>query len=90
MLLLTRNLGRHGLRVNQKKVAVWTVKQLQKHRCRDIQAIFAKAGDNKSPPFVRSFVDAYFSLSNKQITGLWNGGFFPLLNRLLSPRWSGV
>jgi hypothetical protein len=86
MLLLTRNLDRQGLRVNQKKVELWTVKELEKHRCRRIQAIFAKTGDNKDPKLVRKFVDAYLKLSDAQLAETWNGGI-PLLNRLL---WANI
>jgi hypothetical protein len=86
MLLLTRNLDRHGLRVNQKKVEIWTVKELQKHRCRDIQSIFANRGDNQDPRLVRKFVDAYLKLSDKKLAATWNGGL-PLLNRLL---WANI
>jgi hypothetical protein len=86
MLLLTRNLDRHGLRVNQKKVEVWTVKELQKYRCRNIQAIFAKKGDNKDPKLVRKFVDAYLKISDKNLAASWNSGL-PLLNRLL---WANI
>ena len=92
MLLLTRNLDRYGLRVNQKKVDLWTVKELEKHRCRSIQAIFAKRGDNKAPgdnkdpKLVRKFVDAYFKLSDAQLDKTWNRGL-PLLNRLL---WANI
>ncbi len=82
MLLLTRNLDRQGLRVNQKKVDLWTIKDLEKHRCRKIQAIFSEAGDNKDPKLVRQFVDDYFKLSSAQLAKTWNGGL-PLLNRLL-------
>ena len=49
MLLLTRNLDRYGLRVNQMKVKVWTVEELQKNRCRDIQAIFRQLAGQKEP-----------------------------------------
>ena len=86
MLLLTRNLDRQGLRVNQKKVELWTVKELETHRCRRIQAIFAKPGDIKDPKLVRKFVDAYLKLSDAQLAKTWNGGI-PLLNRLL---WANI
>ncbi len=86
MLLLTRNLDRHGLRVNQKKVDIWTVKELQRHRCREIQAIFANKGDNKDPRLVRKFVGAYLNLSEKRLADSWNRGL-PLLNRLL---WANI
>jgi len=87
MLLLTRHLDRHGLRVNQKKVEIWTVKELQKHRCREIQAIFAKKkGGNKDAKLVRRFVDAYLKLSGKKLTSTLNHGL-PLLNRLL---WANI
>lgn len=86
MLLLTRILDRQGLRVNQKKVDLWTVKELEKYRCRKIQAIFAKPGDNKDPKLVRKFVDAYFKLSDVQLAKTWNRGL-PLLNRLL---WANI
>ncbi len=86
MLLLTRNLDRYGLRVNQKKVEIWTRNELQKHRSRDIQSIFASTGDNKNAKLVRKFVDAYLKLSDKKLAASWNGGF-PLLNRLL---WANI
>ena len=82
MLLLTRNLDQYGLRVNQKKVILWRVEDLEQHRCRNIQAIFAKQGDNKDPELVRKFVDAYLKLSAKELAATWNEGL-PLLNRLL-------
>ena len=86
MLLLTRNLDRQGLRVNQKKVHLWSVKELEEHRCRSIQAIFAKKGDNKKPKLVRKFVDSYFTFSEAELAKTWNGGL-PLLNRLL---WANI
>ena len=86
MLLLTRKLDRYGLRVNQKKVDQWTVNELEEHRCRNIQAIFAEKGDNKNPKLVRKFVDAYFMLSDDQLNNAWNKGL-PLLNRLL---WANI
>ena len=82
MLLLTRNLDQYGLRVNQKKVILWRVEDLEQHRCRNIQEIFAKPGDNKDPKLVRKFVDAYLRLSAKELAATWNEGL-PLLNRLL-------
>ena len=82
MLLLTRTLDQYGLRVNQKKVVLWRVEDLGQHRCRNIQAIFAKNDDRKDSKLVRKFVDAYLKLPNKQLADTWNGGL-PLLNRLL-------
>jgi len=82
LLLLTRRLDRYGLRVNQKKVDVWTAQELQQHRCRDIQAIFAKKGDNQQSMLVRQFVDEYLAIPKNDLKELWNGGM-PLLNRLL-------
>jgi hypothetical protein len=82
LLLLTRNLDRYGLRVNQKKVKLWETDELIKHRCRSIQAIFAKKGDNQNPPLVKKFVNAYLSLTPAELASTWNGGM-PLLNRLL-------
>lgn len=82
LLLLTRNLDRFGLRVNQKKVKLWRTHDLIDNRCRAIQAIFANKGDNQKPPLVRKFVDAYLALTPEQLAASWNGGM-PLLNRLL-------
>jgi hypothetical protein len=82
MLLLTRELDRHGLRINQKKVDLWTTKELQKYRCRSIQKIFAKKGDNQDKVKVRKFTDAYLAIPKKKLNNTWNNGF-PLLNRLL-------
>jgi hypothetical protein len=48
LLLLTRQLDRYGLTVNQKKVELWTSSELERNRCRKIQAIFAKKGELKS------------------------------------------
>jgi len=82
MLLLTRHLDRFGLRVNQKKVDLWTAKQLQIYRCRSIQAIFAKKGDNQDKVLIRKFAQAYLDMPQKELQKTWNGGL-PLLNRLL-------
>ncbi len=82
MLLLTRNLDRYGLRVNQKKVCLWKTPDLIEHRCRKIQAIFTTKEDTQNPALVRQFVDAYLKLTRKQLSEAWNGGM-PLLNRLL-------
>ena len=82
LLLLTRNLDRYGLRVNQKKVELWQAAELQQHRCRTIQALFAQKGDNQDPLLVRKFVDAYLSIPASNLEKTWNGGI-PLLNRLL-------
>lgn len=86
LLLITRRLDRFGLRVNQKKVDVWSTAKLQEHRCQRIQAIFAERGDNQNPELVRQFVDAYFALSTAHLRKTWNQGM-PLLNRLL---WSNL
>lgn len=86
LLLLTRHLDRYGLRVNQKKVDIWKTAELQQHRCRSIQALFAKKGDNQNPALVRKFVDAYLSIPTKDLEQTWNRGL-PLLNRLL---WSDL
>lgn len=86
MLLLTRNLDRFGLRVNQKKVQLWSAEDLCSHRCRDIQAIFANLGDNKDVARVRRFADAYLSIPKGKLSRTWNGGL-PLLNRLL---WANI
>ncbi len=82
LLLLTRNLDRYGLRVNQKKVRLWQTPELVQHRCREIQAIFATKGDNQNPELVRQFVNAYLALTPTELKDTWNGGM-PLLNRLL-------
>ena len=82
LLLLTRNLDRFGLRVNQKKVTLWQTPELIRHRCREIQAIFATKGDNQNPALVRQFVDAYLALTPAELESTWNRGM-PLLNRLL-------
>ena len=82
MLLLTRHLDRFGLRINQKKVDLWSTRELQKYRCRAIQAIFVKKGDNQDKALVRKFTDAYLAIPEKKLGETWNGGL-PLLNRLL-------
>jgi Reverse transcriptase (RNA-dependent DNA polymerase) len=82
LLLLTRNLDRYGLRVNQKKVKWWHTPELIRHRCREIQATFAAKGDNQDPALVRKFADAYLALTPTELDATWNGGM-PLLNRLL-------
>ena len=82
MLLLTRNLDRYGLRVNQKKITLWEVKELEKHRCRNLHQIFAKKGDNQNPTLVREFVERYLKMSDEELKRSWNEGF-PILNRLL-------
>lgn len=82
LLLLTRNLDRYGLRMNQKKVKLWQTHELIEHRCRSIQAIFAKKDDNQNPALIRKFVEAYVALKPEELASTWNGGM-PLLNRML-------
>lgn len=82
LLLLTRNLDHYGLRVNQKKVHLWQASDLQNHRCQNIQAIFAKKGDNQNPSLVMAFVNAYLAIPENNLENTWNHGL-PLLNRLL-------
>ena len=82
MLLLSRNLDRYGLRINQKKVELWDVRKLQEHRCRKLQELFAKKGDNKDPALVREFVERYLKMTAEDVKRSWNGGL-PILNRLL-------
>ncbi len=86
MLLLTRKLDRYGLRVNQKKVELWEAGKLEAHRCRKLQAIFAKKGDNKNPGLVRKFVNAYLAIPERKLQKTWNSGL-PILNRLI---WANV
>lgn len=82
LLLITRHLDRYGLRVNQKKVDLWTAAKLQQYRCRSIQALFARKGDNQNLILVRKFVDAYLAIPTSALEKTWNRGL-PLLNRLL-------
>jgi len=82
MLLLSRNLDRYGLRVNQRKIELWEVRELEEYRCRNLQGIFAKKGDNKNPALVREFVERYLKISEEALKRSWNGGL-PVLNRLL-------
>ena len=82
LLLLTRNLDRYGLRVNQKKVDVWNTSQLIEHRCRKIQSIFAEKDDNRDPVLVKNFVEEYLKIRKPRLQRMWNNGT-PLLNRLL-------
>ena len=82
LLLITRRLDRFGLRVNQKKVHLWKASELEVHRCREIQAIFANKGDNQKPELVRKFVEAYLAIPKTDLEKTWNHGR-PLLNRLL-------
>ncbi len=68
--------------MNQKKVKLWRTPELIRHRCREIQAIFANKGDNQNPVLVRRFVVAYLALTPTELAETWNSGM-PLLNRLL-------
>jgi hypothetical protein len=82
LLLLSRNLDTYGLRINQKKVYIWTADELKTHRFRDIQSIFSEKGDNNKPSLVRKFVDEYLLIQKETLEKSWNKGN-PLLNRLL-------
>ena len=86
MLLLSKNLNHYGLRINQKKVSLWTNDELQRFRCRNLHSIFAENGYRQDPDRVRLFVDGYLMLTTNQIKESWNGGL-PLLNRLV---WSNL
>jgi hypothetical protein len=67
LLLLTRNLDRYGLRVNQKKVLLWQASDLQRHRCREIHALFGQGRDTQNPLLVRRFVDAYLKIPERSL-----------------------
>lgn len=82
LLVLTRELDKYGLRVNQKKVNLWESEALKRHRCIKIQKIFSKQGDNKNPVLIKKFAKAYLAMSELKLKNSWNGGL-PLLNRLL-------
>lgn len=86
LLLLTRNLDRYGLRVNQKKVDIWHTSELIEHRCRKIQSIFTEKDDNKNPVLVKEFVEEYLKIKKLHLQKMWNSGT-PLLNRLL---WANI
>jgi hypothetical protein len=82
LLLLTRELDRYGLRVNQKKVEIRTATELETHRCRSVQAFFAEKGDSQNPILVKKFATAYLKMTHEELERSWNHGL-PLLNRLL-------
>jgi hypothetical protein len=82
LLLLTRQLDRYGLRVNQKKVEFRTAAELETHRCRKVQAIFSEKDDNRNPALVERFATQYLDIGTEELAKSWNGGQ-PLLNRLL-------
>jgi len=86
LLLLTRKLDRFGLRVNQKKVELWTSEGIQAHRCRSVHRVFEKTKDTKNPELVKSSVKEYLSLSLDDLKRTWNGGM-PVLNRLI---WANI
>ena len=82
LLLLTKNLDRFNLRVNQMKVRLWIASELNENRCRSIQSIFVTSADYGDPVLVEKFVDLYLSKSLNSLHRSWNHGT-PLLNRLI-------
>src|SRR5205085_1888595 len=74
------------LRVNQKKVELWKVPTLERHRLRHLQSIFAKKGDNKDPRKVREFARQYLAIPRAILDKSWNSGL-PALNRLV---WANI
>lgn len=82
LLLLTRQLDKFGLRVNQKKVVIWERGEFLKHRFRDIHKIFSEIDSNKDPSLVEQFVREYLKIQQNDLEKSWNGGL-PLLNRLV-------
>lgn len=86
LLLLTRHLDRFGLRVNQKKVELWTVEDLQQYRFRRIVEILAPQDARKQPDTVRKFVEEYLAIPVDDLQKKWNSGI-PLLKRLL---WANI
>jgi hypothetical protein len=82
LLLLTRKLDRFNLRVNQKKVQIWTSDQLKLHRYREIHEILPCKDSKNNPELVKQFVNAYLSIPVTDLEKSWNSGT-PLLNKLL-------
>lgn len=86
LLLLTRKLDRFGLRVNQKKVDIWTTTEIQENRCRGVHAIFANQEDLKNGDVVKEYANKYLSISKEKLLKTWNRGM-PMLNRLV---WANI
>jgi hypothetical protein len=82
MLLLTRALDRFGLRVNQRKVCVWEVGKLQRHRARAVLSLLQHSEDKNNAEAVREFAEAYLAIPLHELDEMWNRGE-PLLNRML-------
>ena len=82
LLALTKRLDRYGLRVNQKKIHVWTNTELIENRCHDIQKIINNASHYHDVPLIEKFALKLLSIPRKKIKNKWNSGY-PLLNKLL-------
>lgn len=87
MMNLTRLLDRYGLRVNQKKVDLWTCEKLKRHRCRNIQKIIRDRNDKSDQVRIRKFVKKIFDMTPEERKESWNAGR-PLFNRALFFDWS--
>jgi hypothetical protein len=82
LLLLTRQLDRYGLRVNQKKVDIWRAAELKEHRFQDIQTIFKPKKGKRTSSEIHRFAAAYLAIPKDELEKSWNAGM-PLLNRLV-------
>ena len=66
LVLLTRHLDRYGLRVNQKKVDIWTAAGLQQYRCQRFRLDLPK-GDNHNSVLVKKFGDDVLAIPTSDL-----------------------
>ncbi len=82
MFQLTLKLNKYGLRVNQRKVNLWDIKDLEEHRFRRFFEIQKNNPGLTDSQVVEMFVSDFLGLSNLELKAGWNNGY-PLLNWLV-------
>ena len=73
LLLLTKKLDTHNLRVNQLKVKIWSCDDLQAHRLRDQHSIITNKKDLEDVQKLEKFVNFFLSLTDEERKEKWNG-----------------
>lgn len=81
--MASRRLSKLGLNINQKKVAVRTLRELYTYRSFNINNIFVPKGSSQDKSKINEFATKSFAAIDKDVEALKDKGY-PLIKRLVS------